>query len=96
MKKLLILSSVTATMCLSSCGFLTSKVGEEIVVDAAQEVIKVEEEVVHPDPLTPQTPSKTTSTSTKSTSSTKTTVTPTKEAITSDNTLKSVNPNDKK
>ena len=79
MKKILVLSSVIGCVVLSSCGFLTSKVGEEIVVDCAQEVIKVEQEMTNPPTVTAPIPSKTTSTSTKSTSSSKTTVTPVKE-----------------
>jgi hypothetical protein len=32
---------------LSSCGFLLSPVGEELVVDGAEEVIKIEQELTH-------------------------------------------------
>jgi hypothetical protein len=35
-------------MLLSSCGFLLSPVGEELIVDGAEEVIKLEQELVKP------------------------------------------------
>ena len=46
MKKVLLISSFLCTMILSSCGFLLSPVGEELIVDGAQEVMKIEKEVV--------------------------------------------------
>lgn len=56
MNKVLLLSSLLCTMLLSSCGFLLSPVGEELIVDGAQEVIKLEQELTH---------TKTTTTTTK-------------------------------
>lgn len=46
MKKVLLISSFLCTMILSSCGFLLSPVGEELVVDGAQEIMKIEKEIV--------------------------------------------------
>ena len=47
MNKVLLLSSILCTMLLSSCGFLLSPVGEELIVDGAEEVIKLEQELTH-------------------------------------------------
>jgi hypothetical protein len=58
MNKFLLLSSLLCTMLLSSCGFLLSPFGEELIVDGAQEVIKLEQELTH---------TKTTTTTTKET-----------------------------
>jgi len=46
MKKVLLISSFLCTMLLSSCGFLLSPVGEELIVDGAQEIEKIEKEIV--------------------------------------------------
>ena len=48
MNKIYILSIPLLSILLTSCGFLLSPVGEELIVDGAQELIKIEEELVHP------------------------------------------------
>ena len=56
MNKFLLISGLLCTTILSSCGFLLSPVGEELIVDGAEEVIKVEEELTNKTP--PKTPVK--------------------------------------
>lgn len=46
--KYLILFNVALVSLLCSCGFLLSPVGEELVVDAAEEAVKIEESLVKP------------------------------------------------
>ncbi len=46
MKKVLLISSFLCTMLLSSCGFLLSPVGEELIADGAGEIVKIEKEIV--------------------------------------------------
>lgn len=48
MKNFSILSIPLICLVLTSCGFLLSPAGEELIVDGAEELIKIEEELVHP------------------------------------------------
>ena len=48
MNKIFIVFSLVLVSLLSSCGFLLSPVGEELIVDAADEAVKTEHALVHP------------------------------------------------
>lgn len=47
MNKILSFSSIVCVSLLSSCGFLMSPIGEELIMDGAQEVIKLEQQLTH-------------------------------------------------
>ena len=48
MNKIFIVFSLVLVSLLSSCGFLLSPVGEELIVDATDDAVKIEHSLVHP------------------------------------------------
>lgn len=53
MNKFLLFTSLFCITFLCSCGFLLSPIGEELIVDGAEEVIKIEKELTHPKTTNP-------------------------------------------